>query len=486
MDEIAFDSATGLAARLRAGEFSAVELAEHQIRRIEKYDGDINAVVVRDFERGLEAAREADRQLQSKSWDGKPLLGVPMTIKELYHVAGLQTTYGHPELKENVPDWDADAVTKHRAAGAVLLGKTNSPVDGGDFQTYNPVYGTTNNPFDPERTPGGSSGGSAASLAAGFAAVEAGSDIGGSIRNPAHYSGIYGHKPTWGIVPQYGHTATLLPNPQADLVVCGPMARSAEDLRLFLDITLGPEPLEAPGWRVELPEGRYESLSDFRVAIWPTDDNAPVSAEISDRINEVGRVLASCGAIVSDIARPDIDFRKSHEAYQNLLQSIMSAGVSPEQRKRNEARAASLDPNDLSDRAVLSRAMVLSHAGWLGANARRQRSRYQWREFFRDWDILICPQMATTAFKHDHSPFMQRTTLVDNVEQPYFTQIFWAGVVTSPLLPSTVFPTGLSGEGLPIGVQAVGDAYQDYKTIRFADLITQELGGFIAPPAYAD
>ena len=134
----------------------------------------------------------------------------------------------------------------------------------------------------------------------------------------------------------------------------------------------------------------------------------------------------------------------------------------------------------------MSRSMVLSHADWLGANARRQRLRYQWREFFQDWDILICPQMATTAFKHDHSPFMRRTTRVDSLDQPYFQQIFWAGVVTSPLLPSTVFPTGLSTEGLPVGVQAVGDAYQDYKTIRFADLITRELGGFVAPPAYAD
>ena len=486
MDEIAFDTATSLAARLRAGEFTAEELAQHHIDRIEKYDRDINAVVVRDFERGLEAARDADRLLQSKEVTGKPLLGVPMTIKELYHVSGLQTTYGHPELTENIPDWDADAVTKHRAAGAVLLGKTNSPVDGGDFQTYNPVYGTTNNPFDLERTPGGSSGGSAAALAAGFAAVEAGSDIGGSIRNPAHYSGIFGHKPTWGIVPQYGHTATQLPNPQTDLVVCGPMARSAEDLRLFLDITLGPEPLEATGWRVALPEPELATLSDFRVALWPTDDNAPVSTEISDRINEISKLLADSGATVSDTARPAIDFRKSHEAYQNLLQSIMSAGISPERRKSNEARAAALDPEDMSDGALMSRSMVLSHADWLGANARRQRLRYQWREFFEDWDILICPQMATTAFKHDHSPFMRRTTRVDNVDQPYFQQIFWAGVVTSPLLPSTVFPTGLSTEGLPVGVQAVGDAYQDYKTIRFADLITRELGGFVAPPAYAD
>lgn len=486
MDDIAFDSATNLAARLRAGEFSAVELAHHYIARIEKYDGDINAVVVRDFDRGLKSALDADEQLKTKTAEGTPLLGVPMTIKELYHVAGLQTTYGHPELAENVPDWDADAVTKHRAAGAVLLGKTNSPVNGGDFQTYNPVYGTTNNPFDLDLSPGGSSGGSAAALAAGFAAVEAGSDIGGSIRNPAHYSGIYGHKPTWGIVPQYGHTATLYPNAQADLVVCGPMARSAEDLRLFLDVTLGPEPLEVPGWRVELPEPAHQSLSDFRVAIWPSDEHAPVSVEISDRIAAIGELLASCGARVSDTARPDIDFRKTNEAYQNLLQSIMAAASTPEQRKEQEAYAASLDPNDQSDAAFLSRAMVLSHAGWLAANARRQRSRYKWREFFRDWDILICPQMATTAFEHDHGPFMQRTILVDNVEQPYFKQIFWAGVVTSPLLPSTVFPTGLSADGLPIGVQAVGDAYQDYKTILFADLVTREMGGFVAPPAYSD
>lgn len=483
MSDLAFTTATRIAARIRNRELSALEATEYFIDRIERYDQGINAVVVRDFDAARKAASAADKALAGGVEPG-PLHGVPMTIKEQYHVAGLPTTFGHVELANNVPDWDADSVIAYRRAGAILLGKTNTPTGGADFQTYNDVYGTTNNPWDLTRTPGGSSGGSAAALAAGMTALEAGSDIGGSIRNPAHFCGVYGHKPTWGIVSQRGHSPLMQPGPATDLVVCGPLARSAEDLALSLAIVSGPEHINGRGWRLELPPPEKTRLADFRVVIWPTDANSAVDTEVADRIQSLGETLAKLGATVSDTARPDFDIRNSHETYMHLLHSVMGAGVPRKQYERNKQYAEATDAADHSDRAVMSRAMVLSHAHWLVANGSRERLRAAWDTFFSDWDILLCPQMATAAFEHDHTPFAGRTLNVNGESQPYFQQLFWSGIATGALLPSTVFPTGLASTGLPIGVQAVGNAFDDYRTIDFARLMAEEIGGFQPPPGY--
>jgi amidase len=249
-----------------------------------------------------------------------------------------------------------------------------------------------------------------------------------------------------------------------------------------MEIVSGPATFDRKGWRLDLPRPEKSRLADFRVAIWPSDDNAPVDTEIADRIQSLGETLAGLGATVSDAARPDIDIRGSFETYLHLLHAVMASGVPPEKSERNKRYAEATDPADHSDRAIMSRAMVLSHSDWLAANGRRERLRYAWDAFFDDWDILLCPQMATTAFPHDHSHTSQRTLEVNGELQPYFQQMFWSGVVTGPLLPSTVFPTGLSGEGLPIGVQAVGNAFDDYLTIDFTRLLAEEIGGFQAPP----
>ena len=218
--------------------------------------------------------------------------------------------------------------------------------------------------------------------------------------------------------------------------------------------------------------------------MWADDDSAPVDQEIAARATTIGETLAKLGAKVSDTARPAIDARRGYETYLELLHSVMAAGVGRETYEKNQRYAAATDPADRSDRAIISRAMVLSHAGWLGANGRREALRHAWREFFEDWDILICPQMAVTAFPHDHSPFNMRMVVVNGEQQPYFQQLFWAGLVTAPYLPSTVFPAGLSREGLPIGLQAVGAAYHDHLTIDFTRLLAQEVGGFNAPPGF--
>lgn len=482
MSELAQLSATELAAKIKAREISSVELTKLYIDRIEKYDGDINAVVVRTFDDALERAKDADETL-AKGQNLGPLHGVPMTIKESYVIAGTPSTWGIEAFRNNVADKDGLAVRRFRAAGAHFLGKTNVPTNLADFQSYNPIYGTTGNPWDTSRTPGGSSGGSAAALAAGFSGLEAGSDIGGSIRNPAHFCGLYGHKPTYGIVPMQGHEL-VAGIPEADLAVCGPLARGAQDLKLALNIMAGPAEREALGWQLKLPEADFDQLKKLRVAIWATDEMSPVSTETAERSILVGETLARLGARVSDSARPNFDLKRAQDNYQTLLTAVMTAAMTNEDVSKAQALADGLDPNDVSSDAVNARAAVLPHREWIRANTQREKLRRSWSEFFEDWDVLICPQMATPAFSHDHRPFNERKLVVDNVEQSYFQQLFWAGMIVNAYLPSTVFPTGLSREGLPIGLQAVSAPYRDLRTIEFARLITQEIGGYVAPPNY--
>lgn len=480
MTDPTYLTALELADAIRNKTFSARELTDHYIDRIERLDGGINTVIVRLFEEARAQADAADAALARGAATG-PLHGVPMTIKESYVIAGTPATWGIEAFRNNVADEDGLAVRRFKAAGAIFLGKTNVPTDLADFQSYNPIYGTTGNPFDTSRTPGGSSGGSAASLAAGFCGLEAGSDIGGSIRNPAHFCGVYGHKPTYGIVPMAGHE--LVKNiPEADLAVCGPLARGADDLRVALDIMAGPDEREALGWQLELPAADFERLSDLRVAVWPTDELAPVASEVADRVVMVAETLAKLGATVSDQARPAFDVAEAHKNYQTLLTSVMTAAMTDEQVAEAQAAADALDPADDSIGAVQARATVLPHRDWIRTNTQREKLRLAWSAFFEDWDILLCPQMPTPAFPHDHRPFEERTITVDNEEQPYFKQLFWAGMIVNAYLPSTVFPTGLSRDGLPIGVQAVSAPYRDHRTIEFARQITGEIGGFLPPP----
>ena len=482
MTSLAYDSALSLAQKIKSKEVSSEELTRLYIDRIETYDGDINAVIVRIFDRALEDARAADAAL-ARGDDLGPLHGVPMTIKESYVIEGTASTWGLEDFKNNVASKDGLSVKRFREAGAHFLGKTNVPVNLADFQSYNPIYGTCGNPWDTSRTPGGSSGGSAASLAAGFCGLEAGSDIGGSIRNPAHFCGVYGHKPTYGVIPLSGHEL-VEGMPDVDLAVCGPLARSADDLHVALDIMAGPAERDAVGWQLSLPASDIESLEGLRVALWPTDEMAMVSTDTSDRVRQVGDALSNAGAIVSDTARPNMDLEDAMKNYQTLLNSVMTAGMDEEMVSAAEEFAAGFDESDNSMAAVNARAVVLSHRKWIHANTQREKTRRVWDTFFSDWDILVCPQMATSAFPHDHSDLSGRTIQVNNEEQPYWKQLFWAGMVVNAYLPSTVFPTGPDSNGLPIGLQAVSAPYRDHRTIAFAGLITQHVGGFTPPPGY--
>ena len=482
MTELAHLTALELAGKIKNREVSSVELTELYIDRIERLDGPVNAVVVRTFEDGLARAREGDQALARGESLG-PLHGLPMTIKESYAIGGTRTTWGNALFRDNVARADGLAVQRFRAAGAHFIGKTNVPVDLADFQSYNPIYGTTGNPWNLERTPGGSSGGSAAALAAGFTGLEAGSDIGGSIRNPAHFCGVFGHKPTYGVIPMQGHE--LVENiPEADLAVCGPLARGADDLHVALDTMAGPAPREALGWQLELPKADFERLSDLRVALWPSDALAPVASEVAERVLMVGHALEEAGATVTHDARPDFDLAAADRNYNTLLNAVMTGAMTAEAEARMLKVVEGLDPDDVSRDAVSARAAVMRHREWIRANTQREKLRLAWSAFFEDWDILVCPQMATAAFPHDHRPFGERTIDVDGVAQPYFQQLLWAGMVVNAYLPSTVFPTGPSEDGLPIGLQAVSAPYRDHRTIEFARLVCEEIGAFVAPPGF--
>jgi amidase len=479
---LAFASATDLARLIQQKRISSLELTQYYIERIERFDAALNAVVVRDFERALDAARAADESL-ARGNRSNPLHGVPMTIKESFDVSGLPTTWGVPAQRNNIVRDDATVVERLKAAGAHFMGKTNVPLNLADWQSYNDIYGTTNNPWNTARSPGGSSGGSAAALAAGLTGLELGSDVGGSIRNPSHFCGVYGHKPSYGIVPTLGHNPLGVES-APDLNVAGPMARSAEDLALALNVVAGPDRFRAPAWRLELPQPRARSLRDLRVAIWPKEDSVPTSGEISDRVQQVAEVLAGAGAVVSDFARPEIPPRDVHRAYLSLLASAGLVNVPDHQHSVNQRSAAALDPNDDSPLAVITRARVMDHRSWSNHNEARTHYRLRWRAFFDDWDVVICPISATTAYEHDHRPRLERTLVVDGADTTHYEHFFWVGLATVAYLPSTAFPCGLSADELPIGLQIIGPEYGDRTTIEVARLIAQELGGFRAPPRF--
>ncbi len=481
--ELAFSSATDLAQMIRRKQVSAAELTEYYIKRIESLDKTLNAVVVRDFDRALEAARMSDELLAQGKRVGS-LHGVPMTIKDSFDVAGLPTTWGVPEQRNNIARSDAAIVTSLKAAGAVLMGKTNVPLRLADWQTYNDIYGTTNNPWDMSRSPGGSSGGSAAALAAGLTALEFGSDVGGSIRNPSHFCGVYGHKPTYGIVPTLGHNPLGVVS-APDLNVVGPMARSAADLDLAMNIVAGADAFQSPAWTLALPKPKLRSLRGLRVALWPSEQFVPTSVEVSDRVQEVGRALARAGAVVSDVARPEIPPRDLLHTYLNLLASSGLTNLPDDFYQGNQRFAARLDAADQSPLAVLSRARVLDHRSWSDYHEARTRYRLRWRAFFEDWDVLVCPIHATTAFAHDQHPKNERVVTVDGAPTSHYDHYFWVGLATLAYLPSTAFPTGLSSTGLPIGLQIIGPEYGDRTTIEVARLIAREMGGFQMPPHFS-
>jgi amidase len=477
-------TAVELGAALRAGRVTSRELTDEAIARIERDDEVVNAICVPDFGRARAAADRAD-QARAQGAD-QPLLGIPVTVKESYDVAGLPTTWGMPAHRDYVPAEDAVQVARLRSAGAVVLGKTNVPLGLQDIQTFNEIYGTTTNPWDPGRTAGGSSGGSAAALACGFGALSIGSDLAGSLRTPAHFCGVYAHKPTLGLAATRGMVPPAEPAlpVEPDLAVVGPMARSARDLTLLLDVMAGPDPLTlGVAYRLTLPPARHERLGDFRVLVLAEHPLIATGAAVRAAVHRVADALADGGARVEEHSPLLPDLAEAARLYMRLLigGAVARFPVDSYEQLRIRADRSGDDPGL---EAVRLRAMVASHQDWMAANTGRELHRHRWRQLFAEFDAVVCPITPTPAFPHDHDPNpMQRRIDVDGVAYPYFDQLVWAGLATMPGLPATAVPAGRSPEGLPVGVQLVGPMFEDRTPLRLAELLEPAVGGFVPPPA---
>ncbi len=480
-NDIHFDSALSMASRIRSGEVGAVEMLNHCLDRVDRINPRLNAIVFEQRDAALRRARQADAALaRGERWG--PLHGVPMTIKESIDWVGAPTTRGNERLRHNRPEVDATVVRLLTEAGAVIFGKTNVPTDLQDWQTFNPIYGTTNNPWNLKKVPGGSSGGSAAALAAGLTALEFASDIGASIRNPAHYCGVFGHKPTYGVVPWEGTQApgTFF---SSDLVVAGPMARSAGDLRVAMEVVTREARCSASGWRLNLPAAQKQELSQYRVAVMLEHPSCRQDAELTAVLLRAVEALKARGVSVDMSARPDLDLVRAHHIYLMCMRAATGARLDDQAYGRFCEGAGQLDPEDWSYRAYVLRAAGVSHREWWLLQNERRRMLLQWNRFFERYDLLLAPCAASAAFDHDHrGERADRKIPVSGALEPVTDQLAWAGLANFPNLPATALPAGLTAGGLPCGLQAIGPPFHDMACIRFAELASEALGGFRPPP----
>lgn len=483
MDDPSLMSAVELTGALRRRELSSRELLEHYLRRIEKDPGGINAVITVDEQSAISQASDADEALARGEHVG-PLCGLPTTVKDTIETAGLRTTAGAPELAGHLPHRDADAVSRLRAAGAVIFGKTNTPPFAVDFQTINPLFGRTNNPWDQTRTPGGSAGGSAAPLAAGHTGFELGSDLAGSIRIPASNCGVYGLKPSHGLVPTRGH----IPGPpgtlaEPDLATIGPLSRSADDLALGLDVLAGPDFHSARAWRLDLPAPRGERLRDYRLGVLLDDPYCPVDSAVLDVLTSLLDALRTAGARMAHV-QPPAPLAETDPLFQQTLAGVTAAFLPAPNLEFFQALAVGADPGDKSPLTQWARWNVQSVRDWWLARERRAQLRVKWADFFRDYDALLCPVSNVPPIPHDDSPEPAlRTILVNGQPTPYMTQSVWSGLATVADLPAVAVPAGLTDSNLPVGVQILAPYLEDRTAIDVARHIEAAIGRFVAPPS---
>jgi len=485
MRSIAFASAGGIARQIARGALRARDALEFFLDRQQRLHPTLNAVVVTDLPTAHRQANAIDRAIARGERIG-PLAGVPMTVKESFDIAGLPTTWGLPAHKDNIAARDSLVVERLRAAGAVIWGKSNVPVLLADWQTFNPVYGTTHSPWGAGLTPGGSSGGAAAALAAGLTALEYGSDIGGSIRGPAHLCGVYGHKTSFAIVPGRGHALPGFYSP-AEISVVGPLARSAGDLALALKVTAGPTGNDARAYRLQLPKPEFTGFKGLRIAVLPSHPATRVAREVSSEIETLAHFLARQGAKVRMPVELPFEVAEHDRLYIRLRRAATSMRAFDE---AGYARALvarnALDAGDLSFAADQLRGNTLTHREWMLLENERQRIRLLWNDFFRDHDFLLCPGAAVAAYpQNQHGQRWER--LIDVDGEPFLDtlQIFWMGFASLGCLPATQAPIALTANGLPTSVQIIGPQFADLSTIRFAQLIERGYHAFTPPPGFA-
>jgi amidase len=488
MDALHYLPAHELLRRMADGQLSSEQLTQALLARIREHNPRLNAVVTLDEAGALARARQADRQRADGAPLG-PLHGLPLTLKDTWEVAGLPCTAGAPALRDHRPERHADVVQRLVDAGALILGKTNVPLYATDLQSYNALFGVTLNPHDPDRTPGGSSGGAAAALAAGFTPLEVGSDLAGSIRTPAHFCGVFGHKPSRALVSFRGH----IPGPpgtesRPDLVEGGPMARNARDLRLLLEVIAGPRPVESRSWRLAMAPATIDRLDQTRVGLWLEDPLCPVDDELVSGYQTLAQALETTGAQVVPARHPLLALDQILPPYFNLLGSLLSTSLKPSQRRQMKW-IARLEPwlhlfgPTTAHIAEYGRGVNQPVYQWALWSERRETMRAQIETLFQSVDVLLTPVTPTAAIAHDHSqPVFRRRITVAGRPRAYLDQFCWIALATLLGLPATSVPIGRTRQGLPYNVQVIGAPGMDLTTLRFSELLEQAgLAGFQAP-----
>jgi amidase len=471
-----FSTAAQLAAAVRTKQMSSAELVELTLREIDRRNPKLNAIVWHFRDQAIERARRADEAL-AKGADVGPLHGVPITIKESFAYRGSPNTWGLPPLEHAMSPRTATAVDRLESAGAITIGKTNVPVLLGDWQSYNPIYGTTNNPWDLSRTAGGSTGGGAAAIATGLGALTLGSDLNGSIRIPAHFCGVYGHKPSLELVSNAGFQPGPWdgsPGYPMDLSVVGAMARSARDLALALSVLGGPDGDDAKAWTWRMPAPRHTRLADFRIGYVLDDDAAPLASDVRSLCEQTLSALRTAGATIEQGWPGGIDPHAQMSTFGYLLGALLTADMDAAQRDRARERFER-NPKD-----AFAAAAVEPHARWLHETQRRLANRARWQQYFKTHDVFLLPVTVIPAFPHDHSePIDKRVIDTGAGAQPYVQAIpYWMAPATLAGLPATVAPIGRTAAGLPVGIQIVAPMWEDGTSIEFADRLAEAIGGF--------
>ncbi|MGA0886110.1 MAG: amidase family protein [Ilumatobacteraceae bacterium] len=468
--DISRKPATDQLTALQSREISAVELLDEHVERHKMLHSRLNAVVTTDIERARQQAAKID-DARSNGVDLGPLAGLPMTVKDALATAGMRSTGGAIELTDHVPAEDAAAVAHARNAGAIIWGKSNLPRWSGDIQAVNEMFGRTGNPWDLGRTPGGSSGGAAAAVATCLTPVEIGTDIGGSVRLPAHFSGVCGHKPSFGVVPQRGYIDHMTYGAlDADVNVVGPLARTVNDLELMMNVIADhPDRLLATRGQAR----------DLRVAAWLDDPACPVSNDVAAVLDAAVGALEAEGIKIDRTARPAHAFDDVYSIGMPLVSAATSPGRTDEEYERLLERSDDADPT----MAMRARASTIRHRDWLLMSEQRELRRRNWGKFFNDYDIVLAPTAFIPAFEHiDGGNLYTRTLEVDGATRPYADLIAWTTQFGYVYLPATVVPAGRTPSGLPVGLQIVGPFMGDRTTLEFGRLVESVTGGYKAPP----
>jgi amidase len=494
LSSLVFVSAFEAARAIRRGEVSSLELTTQILERIEKYNPKLNAVVTILKDEALNRARAADEALAKGELWG-PLHGVPCTIKDSFEVANVLTTSGVPALANYIPKKDAIVVKRLKEAGIVIIkrlkeagiviiGHTNVPILASDWQSYNEIFGTSNNPWDHKRTPGGSTGGGAAALAAGLSYLSLGSDIGGSIRIPSHFCGVFGHKPSLNVVPSQGHIppAPGYQVPPADLNVMGPLARSAVDLKLALKIIGGPESDEAIAYSWALPPARGTRLSDYRIGYILDDPLCPVTSDMKDVLLQAIKSLRKTGVDLEEGWPPGVNVSDQFKTYYFLLSSTYAYQLQDDMLEDLRERATDQDENY---QTIGARAWTAPHKHFQAASHQRMAARAIWQKFFNTHDVFLLPTTFIPAFPHDHTElFENRILITPEGPRTYQDLAFWISFATLTGLPATTAPIGLTKDGLPVGIQIIGPYLEDATPIDFAGKLTEIIGDFKPPERY--